>query len=213
MPSDAYMEVEPDEIWGESLDQTYGDSSPCGSFEIFTVGFETGTTDSGGDKLTGTDSQGKKITLKGQQKNAKMASSNDGEAAKPQISVEKPIDKSSPFLFRYCCEQKPFKWAVIYIREAGEESSIPWLRMEFQKLKLIKFTWEIDPGAGGDETNKSEKLLFEFETMSITYSEQDPTGRPARWPRARICGTLRTKPDRSIRSRIDRQELTAHGPA
>jgi type VI protein secretion system component Hcp len=178
------MEVAPMEIWGESGDKEYGDKTAYGMFEVFSISFQTGDTSSHAGTMVGKDSQGKKITLQNtnntQQKAGPPQDAGDNRVGK--LTFEKPIDKSSPFLFRYCCEKTVMPWAIIYIREAGEEpapgaSTIPWLRIEMQQVKIIDFSWDIDPGAGGDEVNKAEKIQFSFDTMLVCYSEQSIRGR------------------------------------
>jgi type VI secretion system Hcp family effector len=155
MPSDAYMEVSPMDIWGESGDQEYGAGTPYGMFEVFNVSF--------GTRNTGWESEG-------------GASSQDPETRYGTVSINKAIDKSSPDLFRYCCAKTVMDWAIIYIREAGESNKNPWLRLEFRDVIVTSFTWDIDPGGSGDDLNKAEKLDLEFHTMYVKYWHQTPSG-------------------------------------
>jgi len=176
------MEVSPLDIKGESGDEQYGKDTPYAMFEIFSLSFDVGgTTSNTNEQTIKKNGETFKFKLPPAQ-NVHKSSANDPETRKGKITVSKAIDLSSPDLFRYCCEKKPIDWAIILIREAGEDAGDglctdnPWLRLELTKVHVTDFSWDLDPGASGDEANKTEKLVLEFETIMIFYSRQQLLG-------------------------------------
>lgn len=156
MPSDAYMEISPMDIWGESGDKSYGLHTPYGMFEVFNIQFTQ--TNAGFDSTDG-------------------ASSPDSDTKFGKIGLSKAIDYSSPDLFRYCCNKTVMDWAILYVREAGDQSAQPWLRVELTKVMITNFAWNLEPGGAGDELNKTEQIELEFQKLLMAYSIQDPTGQ------------------------------------
>ncbi len=147
MPSDAYMKL--DGIRGETKDDL---ESGWGAFEISSFSFSH----------TPDDSESKSTPGKG----SSMAS----------FTVAKGLDYASPNLIRLCCDRKPIDWGIVYFREMGDPGRIPYLVLEFRKLHIKDFKWELDPAAGGEEASKSESVTFDFETLLIKYAKQLPTG-------------------------------------
>jgi type VI protein secretion system component Hcp len=187
MPSNAFMEVAPLDIVGESKDTAFGKDTPYEMFEIFSVDFEVGTSDKTTDVSTTKGKDGQiKVNLNQRAARTPVKSTSDHKHNEPgRISIHKAIDYSSPDLFRYCCENgkvgsdKKIAWAIIYIREAGGDpkgGDTPWLRIELTNVRITHFGWDLDPSGGGDELNKTEKIDFEFDKMMVYYYPQQKTG-------------------------------------
>jgi type VI protein secretion system component Hcp len=192
MPSNAFMEVAPLDIVGESGDIAVGKDTPYAMFEIFSVDFETGSSHSSktseSTTVKGKDGQSFKVNVNvpTAQTPTKSSAENQQDRA-GHITIHKAIDYASPDLFRYCCENaksdsdKKIAWAIIYIREAGgatkaEDIDNPWLRIELTNVRITHFSWDLDPGGGADELNKTEKIDFEFDKMMVYYYQQQKTG-------------------------------------
>jgi len=181
MPSDAYMEVSTWDIVGESGDREYGQSTDYQMFMVFNIEFGHTAEDKskalslpkGGPNSKGVDTRALMAAL-AQQGNS---SAVDDKTDKGTITVSKSIDYASADLFVYCANKKPMDWAIIYLRESGEESTHPWLRLEFTKVYVKDFKWSLDPGASGEEAMKAETLTFEFEKIMIKYYPQESTGK------------------------------------
>src|SRR5262249_9366358 len=179
MPSDAYMEVSTWDIVGESGDREYGQTTDYQMFQVFNIEF--GHTAEDKSKATslpksGPNSKGVDTRALLAQLAQSHASAVDDKTDKGTITVSKSIDYASPDLFVYCANKKPMDWAIIYLRESGEESTHPWLRLEFTKVYVKDFKWSLDPGASGEEAMKAETLTLEFEKMLIKYYPQTKTG-------------------------------------
>ena len=177
MPSDAFIEVAPMDIWGESGDETYGGKTDYGMFEIFSMSFDTGHKDVDTSQgITVTDAGKKlKVNAPGMNKGG-TGTANDPDTRRGEMTVEKGIDYASPDLFRYCCSKKLMKWAILYVREAGEENKNPWLIVELQNVNVSQFTWTLEPGGDAESANRAERVTFQFDTMLIRYYQQQATG-------------------------------------
>jgi type VI protein secretion system component Hcp len=174
MPSDAFMEVSTIDIVGESGDESYGEHTPYGMFEIASMNFSHGESapdeDAAKPKTGGVNPpQGGGPAALGTKDKKKT---NVGE-----VTIEKAIDKSSTWLFLHSVNKElMMDWAIIYTREAGDPNATPWLRLEFRKVRVTHFEWSLDPGGGGEESMKTEKVTFSFQTMLINYYPQMSTG-------------------------------------
>lgn len=183
MPSDAFMEVSSLSIKGESGDKAWGKETPYAMFEIANFSFEYGDPtpkDATAATAAGAPGQpGKKP-----QTPPPRAAPAAGDVGKTsgKMTIQKSIDYASPDLFRRCCESQEDKkkglinWAILYFREAGDTTKTPYLQIEFRKLQVATFEWDLDPAEGGEAAGKVEKIAFNFETMLIKYAQQARTG-------------------------------------
>ncbi len=81
--------------------------------------------------------------------------------------------------FGACVEKKPINWGVIVVREPGDASKTPFLTLEFRKLRVKSFSWDLDAAEGGEGAMKIESISFEFDTILIQYSQQKTDGSHA----------------------------------
>jgi type VI secretion system Hcp family effector len=175
------MEVSTWDIKGESGDKEFGADTSYEMFQVFNIEFSHTAEDKskalslpkGGPNSKGVDTRALMAALAQQS----HSSAVDDKTDKGQITVSKSIDLASPQLFVYCANKKPMDWAIIYLRESGEENTHPWLRLEFTQVYVKDFKWSLDPGASGEEAMKAETLTFEFEKMMIKYYPQESTGK------------------------------------
>jgi len=135
MPSDAFMEMSPWAVEGESGDKAWGEGTEYGMFEItslqFNVGDTTSQMDDSDPETDGSHSRSQRGSGKRHGSGQSMA--KHGETSGGEITIEKAIDQTSPVLFRHCVEKgqpgsqgnKKIAWAVVYLREAGESSGRP----------------------------------------------------------------------------------------
>jgi len=183
------MELETRDVIGETSDDRFGMDDPQiarkqGAFEISSLTLSTAT---GGDD-TG-DLLRKAIGQKdGNQGSNRRSTSTPGSSKQKEISldtftIKKAIDSASPILFRLCCQQKPIDWAVISLREAGEEDNPdtgvkrkPWMILEFHDLHVDKFGWELSPAASGDDIKEQESVDFSFTKVLFKYFGQEKEG-------------------------------------
>ena len=185
MSSSAFMELAPLDITGESGDEKYGQKSAYGMFEIFSLEFTETPEDKTAAAFRTLASNSKPqdqrsmqlaaAALALQQRSQSQSTATDSATKKGTITITKSIDYASPDLFRYCVNKGKLEipWAIISVREAGEESEYPWLRIELQTVQVHDFRWSLDPGAGGE---KAETVTFEFQKILIFYYQQEAAG-------------------------------------
>jgi type VI secretion system Hcp family effector len=171
--SDAYMELSDPSVWGETLDEQFGMEGPharkLGAFEISSFKFGVSGTppDKGGKP--GAAPQAAAATG-----GAKASAANE-EPTIGTFTVTKFIDKGSPDLFLACMKKDQIKWGIISVRETGEVSRKPYLVMEFTKLTVDSFTWDMNPG-DSEGAATMETVEFSFQTILIKYSKQEKGG-------------------------------------
>ncbi len=168
MASDAYMKL--DGFAGETKDVLEAGWEGGGAFEIASFNF----THSPDDSESGTKDAGAK-TAKGSSAADRTSSANKG-SSKPSFTIQKGLDYASPNLVRRCCDRKIIDWGIVYFREMGDPGRIPYLVLEFGQLHILKFDWQMEAGAQGEEAAKVESITFEFETLLIKYAKQSATG-------------------------------------
>jgi type VI secretion system secreted protein Hcp len=171
--SDAYMELSDPAVWGETYDEQFGmgeKGRKLGAFEISNLKF--------GVTCTPKDPSG--ANPGAAPKTAAAAGSDKGSAAieEPTIgtfTITKYIDKGSPDLFLACLKKDQIKWAIISIRETGEVNRKPYLVLEFTKLTVDSFQWDLNPG-DSEGAATMESVEFSFQTILIKYARQEKGG-------------------------------------
>lgn len=183
MASDAYMEVETRSLIGESLDAKFGmdtvdvmnPARQQGAFEISDFSF-TCSTEEPEKKDKDKDKDKKKDTSTATK--TSVSSNTTTNTKEPKIdsfTIKKAIDSSSAELFMLCCKCEEIEWGVVSFREAGGDKH-PWLIIEFSKLLIDSFEWDIDPEASGDSLKSFETIKFKFGTLVIKYQSQAQSG-------------------------------------
>lgn len=172
MPSDAYMELSDPSVWGETYDAQFGmQGRALGAFEISKFDFDISAKDDE-KKKQGTATQ---PTSGGGGATPTTPQAKHEEATIDSFKIVKYIDKSSPDLFLACLKKSKINWAIVSIRESGEEPRKPYLVVEFQNLEVQSFNWALSPG-DPEASDSVETVEFKFEKVVIKYSRQDLSG-------------------------------------
>ena len=98
--------------------------------------------------------------------------SGAGKVSISSMSIQKIVDKSTDKLFLACCQGKHFTKGKLTVREAGGDSPVEYLVMDFTQLFVDSISWG---GATGGE-KPSESVSFSFATFKLLYKEQTGTG-------------------------------------
>lgn len=99
--------------------------------------------------------------------------SGAGKASFSSMVVQKTVDKSSTTLFSSCCKGAHLATGKLTVREAGGDSPVEYLVMEFTEVFIDSISW--GGATGGDKP--SESVSFSFKTIKIHYKIQDKTGK------------------------------------
>src|SRR5262249_37997467 len=117
--SDAYMELSDEDVWGETYDDQFGEQGRSwGAFEVSS--FDFGVTsnrkemeDSGDTKSDG-KSDGKKGSKTVGSTATGLGAALQAHPTVKQFTIHKWIDKASPDLFLFCCQQRPIQFAKLF---------------------------------------------------------------------------------------------------
>jgi type VI secretion system Hcp family effector len=89
------------------------------------------------------------------------------------FQVRKQPDSSSPLLFQACAAGTPWEKATLALHKAGGESTVNYLRFEFQLVALQGVHWTGDTNNGD---TPSEVLAFMYGALHVTYTPQKIDG-------------------------------------
>jgi type VI secretion system Hcp family effector len=102
------------------------------------------------------------------------------------FSITRPIDKSSPVLFKNACAGTPFQWVGLGFRKGsgGDASGQFFLAFHFKLVAVKTISWS------HDETSPKETITFEYGGLQIHYGIQQPNGQispenPQGWNRVK----------------------------
>lgn len=95
-----------------------------------------------------------------------------GKANVHDFKVSKPVDASSPKIFLACVTGKNFDKASIWIRKAGGDSSLPYMKYEFKGVLITGFE---NTASGGDD-NPMEEMSLNFTGLDYTFTTQKADG-------------------------------------
>src|SRR3954453_19249420 len=96
-----------------------------------------------------------------------------GKCNVQDLSFTKYIDKSSPDLMLACCNGKHFDKATLVVRKAGEQP------LEYLTINLTEvLITSVSTGGSGGEDRLTENVTLNFAKVQVTYTEQDPQGKP-----------------------------------
>lgn len=94
-----------------------------------------------------------------------------GKCNVQDMSVTKPVDKSSPELFLRCCTGKHFEEATLIIRKAGDTP------LEYEIYKMTKvIIASVSKGASAQSDGLTEQVSLNFAKLYYKYTEQSATG-------------------------------------
>jgi type VI secretion system secreted protein Hcp len=143
MAVDMFLKI--DDIKGESIDATYKDA-------IKVLSWSWGMSQSGSTH-SGTGS-------------------GSGKVAVQDISITKPLDKSTPNLIKMCCQGTHFKTATLIIRKAGGKKPVDYLKIEMTRGLISS----ISTGGAGGEDEITEQTTLNFGAFKLEYKPQAGEG-------------------------------------
>lgn len=98
--------------------------------------------------------------------------SGAGKVSISSMNIQKSVDKASAKLFLACCQGKHFTKGKMTVREAGGDTPVEYLVMDFTQVFVDSLSW--GGASGGDKP--SESLSFSFASIKMTYQEQQSKG-------------------------------------
>jgi type VI secretion system secreted protein Hcp len=110
--------------------------------------------------------------------------SGAGKVDLSSISVQKQLDKASPFLFKNCCSGKHVAKGNMIVREAtgDEKGGKVYFQYDMTEVFIDSISWGGAAGGG----KPSESLSISFKSLVVTYWPQNEDGTlgtkiPAGW--------------------------------
>ncbi|MCP4408408.1 MAG: type VI secretion system tube protein Hcp [Gammaproteobacteria bacterium] len=110
----------------------------------------------------------------GMSQSGTMHSGTGGGAGKVSVqdmSITKYVDKSSPNLYKACCNGKQFEEATLTVRKAGEQP----LEYVIIKMSPVIITNISTGGSSGDDLI-TENVTLNFAQVGISYTPQKSDG-------------------------------------
>lgn len=91
-----------------------------------------------------------------------------------EFSITRPVDKTSPVMFKHCCQGSHFDKGTVCMRKASGKAGEPitYLTYEFEKV----YVSNIAQNGGGEVPNES--ISFAFLKVNVTYIPQKADGSP-----------------------------------
>jgi type VI secretion system secreted protein Hcp len=88
------------------------------------------------------------------------------------FSITRPIDKSSPIIYKMACSGTPFKEVGLGLRKGagGDASGVFFLSFTFKLVAVKTIAWS------HDETSPKETITFEYGGLLVKYGIQNPNG-------------------------------------
>jgi len=96
-----------------------------------------------------------------------------GRVSISSFNFMKKTDKASPGLFQACCGGDHKDKATLTLRAAGGDSSVPYLKYEFENVFVESVQWS---GSSGGDDRPTESVSLAFGKVTVTYTEQADTG-------------------------------------
>lgn len=98
--------------------------------------------------------------------------SGAGKVSISSVNIQKVVDKATAKLFLACCKGQHFAKGKLTVREAGGDTPVDYLVLDFTQIFIDSISW--GGASGGDKP--SESVSFSFATVKMTYKEQQATG-------------------------------------
>ena len=98
--------------------------------------------------------------------------SGAGKVDISSMSIQKSVDTATPSLFLNCASGKHFPKAQLKVLEAGGESPVEFLVVDFTQVFIDSINWGASSGGG----KPSESVSFSFASIQFTYTPQTATG-------------------------------------
>ena len=100
------------------------------------------------------------------------AASGSGKVSVNDITLTKHVDRSSPTLFRFCCEGRTIPKAWVTIRKAGA-TPFEYLKYTLTNVRIVNVT---TGGNSGDSISESVRL--NFTAFEVEYVPRKLDGSP-----------------------------------
>jgi len=98
--------------------------------------------------------------------------SGAGKVDLSSMSIQKTIDTATPSLFLNCASGKHFPKAQLKVLEAGGDSPVEFLVIDFTQVFIDSISWGGSAGGG----KPSESVSFSMASIQFTYTPQLATG-------------------------------------
>jgi type VI secretion system secreted protein Hcp len=100
-----------------------------------------------------------------------------GKVSVQDISFTKWIDKSTPVLFKHCCDGSHIDEGVLVVRKAGGKKPLEYYKITMQDIIVSS----LSTGGSGGEDRLTENVTLNFSRFKVEYVQQkaDGTGEPA----------------------------------
>lgn len=95
-----------------------------------------------------------------------------GKVSFSDLSITKPLDKSSPKLYLACAQGKHIPKAVLYGRKSGDDKGTDYYVITLSDVLISSVQTS---GAGGDD-RPTESLSLNFTKIEFSYARQKPDG-------------------------------------
>lgn len=113
------------------------------------------------------------------------SASGGGAKAKGELShfsVMKYSEQASATLLQNCLSGEHFKSAKVMLRKStGKGGQAPYIEYDFEHVIVSSIQWS--GSAGGDEV-PTESLSLAFDKVTVTYHNQDVTGKTTKGAQA-----------------------------
>jgi len=149
MAFDAYLQIEGKKI-GESTSKGFE-----GAMEIYSFSFGASNPVTIGSGSTGIGA---------------------GKVSISSFNLMKKSDKASPELFHYCASGEHLPKAKVTLRKAAGKEQVNFLVYDFEKCMIESIQWS---GSSGGDDAPTESVSMAFGKVTITYTQQDATGKAA----------------------------------
>jgi type VI secretion system secreted protein Hcp len=104
---------------------------------------------------------------------SQSAGAGAGKVTFSAFQVRKQPDSSSPLLFQACAAGSAWDNVTLVLNKAGGDSSVNYLKFEFQLVALSSVQWTGDTDTGD---TPSENLGFMYGALHVTYTPQKVDG-------------------------------------
>jgi type VI secretion system secreted protein Hcp len=99
-----------------------------------------------------------------------------GDVVLEDLACTKQIDKASPVIAKAVCNGKVFGKVEIHVTASYTGSSREtYFAYELKNVQVVRYALS---GSGQAEQVPVEDFQLNFEEITVTYSENDPTGSP-----------------------------------
>lgn len=99
--------------------------------------------------------------------------SGAGRAQFGDLNFMHSMDRSSPNLFLYCANGTHIKSALLTVRKAGGDESLPFLKVEVSDCIISS----CHPSGNSSDLRPMESVTLNYAKVKMEYQEQDEKGK------------------------------------